>query len=42
VARRDAARKEGDFATADRLRGVLAQAGVALEDTPGGTRYRMQ
>jgi cysteinyl-tRNA synthetase len=37
VAARDAAREEGDFATADRIRAELADEGIVLEDTPGGT-----
>jgi cysteinyl-tRNA synthetase len=37
VARRDAARKGGDFAEADRIRAELAARGITLEDTPTGT-----
>jgi cysteinyl-tRNA synthetase len=37
VARRDRARAEKDFATADALRDELAARGVQLEDTAGGT-----
>jgi cysteinyl-tRNA synthetase len=37
VADRDTARAQGDFETADRIRGELAERGVLLEDTPGGT-----
>ncbi len=37
VSERDAARRGGDFAAADRLRDELARQGVTLEDTPTGT-----
>jgi len=37
VSEREAARAQGDFATADRIRAELAERGVVLEDTPGGT-----
>jgi cysteinyl-tRNA synthetase len=37
VSERDAARRAGDFAAADRLRDELARQGVTLEDTPTGT-----
>jgi len=42
VSRRDAARKKGDFAAADLLRDILTAAGIALEDTAGGTRWKLQ
>ncbi len=40
VARRDAARKARDWATADAARKQLEAAGWLVEDTPGGTRVR--
>jgi len=41
VARREQARKAGDFATADLLRELLDQSGVQLEDTATGTRWKI-
>jgi len=38
VARREAARRDRDFAVADGLRHDIAAAGFRLEDTPAGTR----
>ncbi len=40
IARRVAARKEKDFAEADRIRDMLAAQGVVLEDTAEGTTWR--
>ena len=40
LAERDEARKTRDFATADQIRDQLADQGIVLEDTPGGTIWR--
>lgn len=40
VAQRNQARKDKDFATADRIREELKERGVVLEDGPDGTKWR--
>ncbi len=40
LAERAAARAERDFGAADRIRSELEAKGVAIEDTPAGTRWR--
>ena len=39
---RQAARKRKDYATADAIRDRLAQAGLAVEDTPSGSRWTLR
>ena len=41
VSQRDAARKSGDFTTADQIRGSLAAAGIVLEDAQGETKWSL-
>ncbi len=36
---RAGARKNKDFATADKIRGTLAEVGITIEDRPGGTEW---
>ena len=40
VREREEARKRKDFVESDRLRARLLDAGVVVEDTPGGTRWK--
>jgi cysteinyl-tRNA synthetase len=42
IAERSAARAAKDFTRADAIRGDLAQLGVAVHDTPGGTDWSVQ
>jgi cysteinyl-tRNA synthetase len=42
LATRQAARERKDFAESDRIRDALVAAGVAVEDTPDGPRWRVQ
>ena len=39
IAKRNEARKNRDFATADKIRNDLAAEGIILEDTPSGVRW---
>jgi cysteinyl-tRNA synthetase len=41
VAQRSQARKDKDWATADQIRNELQALGVAIEDTPGGTVWKI-
>jgi cysteinyl-tRNA synthetase len=41
LATRQAARERKDFAESDRIRDALADAGVVVEDTPDGPRWRV-
>jgi cysteinyl-tRNA synthetase len=40
--RRNRARKEKDWATADKVRNELAQMGIEIEDTPLGSRWKLK
>ncbi len=39
IAERDKARKRKDFATSDKIREEMAEKGIAVEDSPQGTRW---
>jgi len=41
IAQRTAAKKAKNYAEADRIRAELAEKGVVLEDTPQGTKYKI-
>jgi cysteinyl-tRNA synthetase len=41
IAKRAEARKEKRFDEADRIRAMLAEKSIQLEDTPNGTRWRV-
>ena len=41
IEERREARKSRDFERADAIRGELARRGIVLEDTPGGTRWKV-
>jgi cysteinyl-tRNA synthetase len=40
IEKRNAARRDKDFATADAVRDQLAAAGIKIEDGPDGTTWR--
>jgi len=42
ITRRNIARREKDWAEADRIRVALQQKGIVIEDTPGGTVWKVK
>jgi cysteinyl-tRNA synthetase len=40
IVERDAARRKGNFGQADQIRQNLLKAGVIIEDTKAGTRWK--
>ena len=42
LGQREAARARGDYAAADAIRAGLAEAGIAVEDTPSGPRWELK
>ncbi|UCD16237.1 MAG: cysteine--tRNA ligase [Candidatus Zixiibacteriota bacterium] len=40
IQKRNGARKNRDFATADKVRDLLLERGIILEDTPSGTKWK--
>ena len=40
IEERNAARARKDFAEADRIRKALEEKGIAIEDSPSGTRWK--
>jgi cysteinyl-tRNA synthetase len=39
---RDDARRQGDFTTADEIRGMLERLGIEVRDTPEGTSWKLR
>ena len=42
IARRDGARREKNWPEADRIRQQLRDKGISIEDTPGGTLWKVK